>query len=389
MKQIYQIILIFTFGLLSATSPQISVHQSLISPRIHMFDEQVVETYHLTAINQNFHWQTQIDYRQELFNNFKLNSFIEYGSETDFNPNPFRIHNFYADYKYKNNQVKAGRIPIWNPFMMNTIDGLMASINLNKLGTLSVTSGFESEEIDTTLFSDKIFLSSWTLKTKKFNTALYYWYQNEKSFIGAFIRYPVYWGIHFVENFAWNLTDNHISYYRLNAYKNFSNHKFSINVRFKEINKTELYPWVENLAELWVSPTLSMGLTSNFNNVFSLQNVFGYRFTESENWFYKTAFNWKMLQTSMMYAKQGESHILSNSLAGRFRIDNNISIGGSLALNTTYFPGDLDQEQSLGSHFWLKYSISNNFSAQIFSRYYQNPYYKMDFRGGININYVF
>ncbi len=387
MKHIWQIV-ILTLGIASANTPQISINQSFVSPRLHIFDEQTVENYHLTSLNQNFHWQTQLDYNQA-FGNFKINSFVEYGSETDFNPNPFRIHNLYAEYTYQNTSEKFGRFSIWNPFMMENMDGAQASLKLNNWGSISVAGGFEPSEIDTTLFSEKLLISSMTIKTKKFKTALYYWYKNEKSYVGASTHYSTFWGINITENFSWNLTDNQKYYYRVNLSKKFDNHSFNINYRVKEIDKAELFPMVENLDNLWVSPTLSTGLVSNIANIFTLQNVLGYRFTESENWFYKTALNWKMLQTSLMYAKQGDSHILGNNLTGRYRFDKNISLGGSIALNTTYYPGDLDQEQSFGSYFWMKYSISQKLSAQIYGRYYQNPYYKMDGRGGISINYVF
>jgi len=391
LQPIYNVLIlsILITGFMRASSPHISINQSFVSPRLHIFDEQIVENYQLTSFNQNFHWQTQIDYRQELFSKFTLHSFFEYGSETDFNPQPFRIHNLYTEYSVKNNTIKLGRIPLWNPFMMNTVDGLMASVNLKKWGTISLTGGFESSEIDSTLFSDKFFVSSWTLRSKRLKNSIYYWYQNEKSYIGSSSKLSTFGGINITGNFSWNLTDNQKYYYRINISKHFSKHLFNINYRVKEIDVSELYPWVENANDLWVSPTLSVGLTSRLAKVFTLQNIVGYRFTESENWFYKTALNWKMLQTSVMIVKQSNSHILSNSVAGRFRFNDSISLGGSLMLNMIYLQEYLDQEQSFGTNMWLKWSIIKNFTLQIFARYYQNPYYTVDARGGINLNYAF
>jgi hypothetical protein len=375
-------VLLFALGFSSA--PQIQISQSFVGPRIGLFDDDQVDQYNFTPLDQTFHWQTQVNYKQTI-RSFKISSLFDYGSPTARYTNEFRIHRLSISQSIGNYNYTVGQFSVWNPIINSRIIGLKNQFSTDNWGVFSITGGLVpsyTENID----SYQRYIMKWSGK----KSALYSWFDLKNDELLPYIGYTYnaeLWGIRYSEVFSFDIANEIVRTSKIRLSKQFGKYSFSFGYRYYNINLAELYPWLDESKTMWVSPTAYMGWTGIIFGLNTSQQ-FNYKFTDNLNWYLNNSIQYKKILFTFISGQNGDDVVSGYGVSSLFNLGSTIEIGLGLMRNTFEHDGIIEPEDATGLNSWLKWSPSQKLTIKLTGKYFQNPYYEIDGRGGLNVYYA-
>ena len=400
MKQIVKIIftamaVLSSVVFLQAGTPQIEITQSVVSPRLNMLTDPSVNRYFNDSLDDTVHFQTLVQYRQDIGENFQIGTVFSYGSENYRFDEDFRIHSLNLAYSLRSLKLRAGRLQYWTSPITTRYDGLQLSLNLNHLGQLLLGGGQVPwyhdyyEDIDPSQFMH----ASWTIKPySSVHLETSYWGylldsddQDDPQYVGLKLAAVSPLGCRIRARVSWNLTEEELYAAKLNISRTLGVHRISLGFRQRQTDLTQLYAWSGE--SIYSSPTASFGIQTPIPNG-SLINQFMMRFTQETHLAWKSTLNWQVLSLSLVSGQYPGNQYLGAALGVRGQLTKCISTRLEVASNMLE-PDTLgDTQESLSVSGRLQWQVNRHLSFQLFGIYQENPYFDEDGRGGIHVHYT-
>ncbi|MBC8400038.1 MAG: hypothetical protein H8E14_00970 [Candidatus Marinimicrobia bacterium] len=364
----------------------------LSQPQINLSTTYVTPRTSLLQYSESTYWNSVVNYSQQLGNRLSVESQFEYGSETGSLPNPFRIYNLTAKLDFGRHQMRLGRIAHWSALTFGRVDGLDYTLSTQNFGSLRLLGGFDAvTDFSDTSFTDKIFiLGSWSAGRVGNNVDFSYWMELDgeetNSFIGVSTSKKLFFDIRFTGRLAWSITAEQVYHNKFKLAKRIGNNVLTVGLRQKRYLSDNPYPWVAD--GINPSPVLNFGVTSRFGRNLVLWNQLNHRLNEEGVSYFRSSALFNKYTITATFSSQGDKTLFGTSIGAKKAVTKNLDFSGSLSLNMLTYGDIVEPSNSIGGYWALCWQPSDKISIRIFTRYFKNPYFKYDSRGGLVINVV-
>ena len=375
-------ILLFLFLLTNGTilsQPNVKLSTTFVSPRVGMLEYE-----------ESTYWNTVVNYSQQFGKRIQIESQFEYGSETGSLPNPFRIYNLTTRLNLGSHAIRLGRIAHWSGLTFARVDGLDYTLSTQNFGSLRLLGGFKAvTDFSDTSFTDKIFLlGSWSAGRIGNNVDFSYWMELDgeetNSFIGVSTSKKLFFDIRFTGRLAWSITAGQVYHNKFKLAKKIGNNVLTAGLRQKRYLSDNPYPWVDE--SISPSPVLNFGVTSRFGRNLVLWNQLNHRLNEEGVTYFRSSAIFNRYTITAIFSSQGDKTLFGTSIGVKQAVAKNLDFSGSLSLNMLSYGDIVEPSNSIGGYWALSWQSSDKISIRIFVRYFNNPYFKYDSRGGLVIN---
>jgi len=340
--------------------------------------------------DETTYWNSVLTYSQDFGKALSLQTQMEVGSETGSLPNPFRVYNMTAQLNLGAHKIRLGRLAHWSSLAFGRVDGLDYTLKTKKAGSFKFIGGFNAvTDFSDTSFTDNTFiLAGWGAGSMGNNLDLAYWLENDadqsNSYFGVSGTKKLFMSIRFNGRLAWSISEGQIYHSRLRLSKSIKKHTISIGFRQKRFLTGNPYPWVDD--KIVSSPVFSLGLTSRIHQNLIWLNQLNYRLAEENIFYLHSSVAMKDISLALLMSSQGEESILGMNIGARKALTKSLTLGGNVSANSVSYGDIVEPQKSTGLYYWLDWKPGATISMRFFGRYYQNPYYKSDGRGGLVIN---
>ncbi|NIA18684.1 MAG: hypothetical protein GWO85_01150 [Simkaniaceae bacterium] len=362
-----------------AAKPNISIITSAITPRIHLWSAE-----------ENTHWLTLINYKQEMGSIFQLNSSFEVGSVDEYLRNPLRVYLFSAKLKLKNNNLSFGRLSYWSGLVSLRFDGFKVDYKNKFFGNITVASGFDAvyDFSDTTWMDYPVVLLSWSKGSRNKKIGLTYWQEyfgkDVHTFTGVQWTQELF-GFRYSQQFAYDLTGNRIQSYRTHIAKNFGKHYTSLGVRQRRFMVKEVFPWVDESVQM--PSTLYISVKSIYSKTLMVWSQFSFRLGDNGTTYAHSTILFRDASLTALYGGYNGSTLLGGQIGYRKTLTSSLKCGIKLEFNALDMADNIiEPVKSKGSYGWIGWSPKESVSIRLFYRYASNKYYTVDGRGGMTIH---
>ncbi len=376
------LILLFLFLITNGTllsQPNVKLSTTFVTPRVGLLEYE-----------ESTYWNTVVNYSQQFGKRIQIESQFEYGSETGSLPNPFRVYNLTAKLDFGRHQMRLGRIAHWSALTFGRVDGLDYTLSTQNFGSLRLLGGFNAvTDFSDNSFTDKmLILGSWSAGRIGNNVDFSYWMEldNEEtnSFIGASTSKKLFFDIRFTGRLAWSITAGQVYHNKFKLAKKIGNNILSVDLRQKRYLSDNPYPWVDE--SISPSPVLNIGITSRFGRNQILWNQLNYRLNEEGVTYFRSSALFNRYSITAIFSSQGDKTLFGTSFGAKKVVTKNLDFTGSISLNMLSYGDIVEPANSIGGYGALSWQPSEKISIRIFTRYFKNPYFKYDGRGGLVIN---
>ncbi len=374
----------------SGATPQVTLSQSFITPRQNIFNDTTSDHWKLGPSNDVYHTQTDLQYQQTLGDHFKFSTHLDYGSGNYRFADQFRLQTLYGQIIYPNQTLKLGRLTQWNSLVNARFDGADYSYKSSSMGELNIAGGriasFTGKSSD-----ESFFITSWGKATASSKITLQVWgnFTNSDESVksGLVMTQKLKNRFNLITYISWNFSENKPYYNRVRLDKRYGHHKILFDLTHRNYDLKKIYPFIKK--SLFVSPTATFSLLSNFENGTQLINKIGVRISNKNCYFYSGTLSTHSAQFSLTAGNNSDDIFIGGDFSFSANLIKAISYGGSISYNSLDFAGNIETQNSLGAYTWAKWKPVPNFLIEIFARVYQNSYFSTDGRGGLNVIYTF
>lgn len=375
-------ILLFLFLLTYGTmlsQPIVKLSTTLVTPRVGILEYE-----------ESTYWNTVVNYSQQFEKRIQIESQFEYGSETGSLPNPFRIYNLTTRLNLGSHTIRLGRIAHWSRLANARVDGADYTFSSVKLGTVRLLGGFNAvTDFSDDSYSENIFiLTSWSKGQIGNNLDLSYWMdikgEDTFSYVGAAFSRNSFFDLRFTGSLAWSITTEQAYHSKLKISKKLGNNILSAGFRQKRYLSDNPYPWVDE--SISPSPVLNFGVTSRYGRNLVFWNQLNHRLNEEGVTYFRSSALFNRYTITAIFSSQGDKTLFGTSIGAKKAVTKNLDFTGSLSLNMLSYGDIVEPSNSIGGYWALCWQPSEKISIRIFTRYFKNPYFKYDGRGGLVIN---
>ena len=359
--------------------PTVHLSTTALMPRVSMLEE-----------DETTYWNSVLTYSQDFGKALSLQTQMEVGSETGSLPNPFRVYNMTAQLNLGAHKIRLGRLAHWSSLAFGRVDGLDYTLKTKKAGSFKFIGGFNAvTDFSDTLFTDNTFiLAGWGAGSMGNNLDLAYWLENDAdqstSYFGVSGTKKLFMSIRFNGRLAWSISEGQIYHSRLRLSKSINKHTISIGFRQKRFLTGNPYSWVDD--KIVSAPVFNLGLTSRLLQNLIWLNQLNYRLAEENIFYLHSSVALKDISLALLMSSQGEESIVGVNLGAQKALTKALTLGGNVSANSVSYGDIIEPQKSTGLYYWLDWKPGATISMRFFGRYYQNPYYKSDGRGGLVIN---
>lgn len=355
-----------------------SITTTTLTPRVSMLQAE-----------EEFFWNSVLHYSQKFGKSFSFRTQMEFGSETASLPNPYRIYDLTIQYQLKNHTVALGRLTHWSNLVLAHVDGFKYQLDTKKLGSVIAFGGFDAviDFSDTAFTDNKFFLLGWAKGQPGKAINFSFWNENHgeesSSFFGGGFRYRLPLDIRSSASLAFALADKQIYRTNLRLSKSLGKHTVSTGIRQRRYLTAEPYPWTDD--KYSSPPQLHLGVNSRLGTRFFWFNQLNQRLGKAVTYLRSSA-NYANYSLTLLLGKNGDQTITGLNLGARGKLASAISYGSSVGINSIGYSDIIEPVNSLGLYGYMTWNPADLISLRLFARYYQNPYYEYDLRGGMVLN---
>ncbi|NQU27660.1 MAG: hypothetical protein HQ528_05175 [Candidatus Marinimicrobia bacterium] len=379
-----KLLLLSCFIVISSTQifgsrPTVHLSTTALTPRVSMLEE-----------DESTYWNSVLTYSQNFGSRLALESQFEVGSETGSLANPFRVYNLAARLNLGAHKVRLGRLAHWSSLSFGRVDGLDYTLKTTKAGSFKFIGGFNAvTDFSDTSFTDNTFiLTGWSAGSMGNNLDLAYWLENDSeqsnSYVGVSGTKKLFMSIRLNGRLAWSISEGQVYHSRLRLSKSINKHTISIGFRQKRFLTGNPYPWVDD--KVFSAPVFNLGLTSRLYQNLIWMNQLNYRLAEENIFYLHSSVTMKDISLALLVSSQGDERILGANIGAQKMLTKSLTLGGNVSANSVSYGDIIEPQKSTGLYYWLNWKPGATVSMRFFGRYYQNPYYKSDGRGGLVIN---
>ncbi len=391
MKRIFVLLIIAGIGF--AGGPNLTITQSMITPRLNMFNDTSGDLYRSDALDDTVHYRTFLSYQQSYGSLVSFKTDLSYGSPNYRFTDEFQIHSADVSLYSKFGTLNLGRLNYWNSFANTKYDGARYSMCLGKFGKLGVSGGsipqFAETEEDPTMFM----AADWTAGTDGgmgFGlNVISYLYDNDELddplIIGGSLNGRNLLSFSYRAKFSFNVTDENIHSMRFRLSRQFNQHELILSLKQRQIFTENVFPGLDE--DLLVAPTLSAGVQSRIAE-FALYNRLIYRMSDDTNMGFSSSIQWRCLQFGLISSQSGDYQNLGWFAGLNRHITQTISANAGISLNSYDYDDLIEARDTIGAQLRLNWRPCAHLSFQVYGMYIENPYYDEDGRGGINVSYT-
>jgi len=368
----------FTAPFLYSEKPAINISTTAISPRLGMLDQE-------EAVN----WRSLVQYNQTIGSRITISSLFEYGSGNDRFINPFRIHSFTLTLQHRDAEMSIGRLTLWNTARNLRVDGVQFLYRSRKYGEVKLLSGFKAvtDFQYTALQDDQIMLISWAKGRLGRNVSLTLWSENINNLNEPYASYGFsmrFKGFSLNNTLVWDLNDSRIQYARLRVGKKIRNHSLTIGYRQRRFDGYDTYAWVTRSFN--IAPTATVDLYSILTNKVVWWNQGAYRFGNDPTKYIRSTLMIKGIQIGLYASQYGDASLFGGLIGFTKKLSKPFAVGASFSVNAVDYGDLIEPQKSNGFYGWVSWKVRDKISVRFFTRYYVNPFYRVDGRGGLTVN---
>ena len=374
--------------ILFSSQNQLSVRHYILTPRLNFFNDQAMDQYELWK-DRPVHFRTDIEYQRTIWQNFGVYSLTEFGSENFRNHNSLRIRSLYAKLDFTQFSLKIGRQAIWSPFLNAIYDGI--DVKTGKTGYATLNVGFGKQAEFTSLWNQDRILSYGTVSHSFQNGSISFHLWNKSIDNTDHIRTGITHNFLINENykasmlFSWDFEKGLPYYNRFHITKINSSGKVYAGIRQRLFNIDELYSWIPE--EEWVTMSIYAGKTHRLGEVSLLNLKIVKRFSNVQRLYFESSISYGQYTVKGLIGKIDEKTLTGAMVSGYHNLSELFSCGGNISMNSLEVNQETEISESIGLHMWTELKTKKGFKFRLFAQYFDNPYYKVDGRGGIYIAY--
>lgn len=370
--------ILFTAPFLYGEKPVINISTTAISPRLGMLDPG-------EAVN----WRSLVQYNQTIGSRITISSLFEYGSGNERFINPFRIHSFALTFRHRDAAMSIGRLTLWNTARNLRVDGVQFLYRSGKYGEVKLLSGYKAvtDFQYTALQDDQIMLISWAGGKLGKNLSLTLWSENINNVNEPYASYGFTMrvkGIALNNTLVWDLNDSRVQYARLRVRKKIGKHSLAIGYRQRRFIGYDTYTWVTRSYN--IAPTATIDLFSTITNKVVWWNQGAYRFGEEPTKYIRSTLMVGGIQVGLYASRYGDTSLYGGLVGFTKTLSKPFAIGASLSVNAVDYGDLIAPQKSNGFYGWVNWKVRDKIAVRFFTRYYVNPFYKVDGRGGLTVN---
>lgn len=365
------------------SQPNLEVTTSVISPQIRTFDQNAA------------YWRSLLNYRQT-FGSFRLNTRLDYGSETSRYVNPLRVYEFNINWDQNPFSITIGRFNYWSSLSNVRVDGVKAGIATERFGKFELIGGFKSvmDFNDTTyalsdIFSDDLYKNksllrtSWSFRKKNQFINISYWGEGENDKIRPNLGITSNWrvkGLNIHETFVMDLEKSELNYTRFSITKNINNHRVYVGIHQLRMNGINPWPWVNKLE---IPTTFNAGWAWRINPHMQWTHKVNVRKGSFSTIFYNSQFYYNRYYFSFIAGSRDNDKVFGGTIGMTQRAGKTMRFGSNVSLNMFDYNDIIEPINASSVYSWFDWNLKEKLSIKFFARYTVNTYYKKDGRAGV------
>lgn len=362
-----------------AGKPNIEILTSAAFPRINLWSAE-----------EAFHWQSIVQYHQEINPTLALNMVFELGSTNDYSRNPLRLYHLNATLNRGRKSLRMGRLSHWSGLTNLRYDGVELALKTEKFGTFTVLAGVEAvlDFSDTNFIKHPVGLLAWKNGRASTRYGVTIWQQDfgdEPHLFSGFQYNRDLFGFRYNQQFSFDVTAGRIQNHRTYLSRNFGRHTAGFGMRQRRYMVAEVYPWIED--DIIIPTTMFMSLKSRVSNNILIWNQASFRLQSHSNIYATSTIQLRRISATIMLGKLSDRFWTGGQIGYSGQFGRAFSYGVKGEFNLVSFnDGVIEPVQSKGSYGWLGWSPGETIMVRVFYRVASNPYYTIDGRGGITVN---
>ncbi len=349
----------------------------MVTPRLHLLES-----------DETVSWRSLLVLRQSLGADGELFTSLEYGAENQYWRNPFRVHQFYWRQQFGSTRLTVGRIAQWNALRNLRVDGGEILLKSQHLGRVRVLAGVKA----VTDFSDTAFTDypEWAVSWAKgswgrsLEVSMWSEYlgQTQRSFAGVTYQWKLF-GWNYGQALSYDLTENHINHLRARFSKNIGPRSWAFGFRQKRYVTGDVYPWTDE--PVHIAPTAFLEVRRQRGQV-QTWNQWSYRFQNDLTLLWISSIEKQGLVASMIAGKRDQSTLLGWTLGYRKSLFHNLTADMTAGIHYVGYGEVEEPSPSSALTGRVLWEPRSGIQFIFFGRFAQNPFYKVDSRGGITIH---
>ncbi len=370
-------LLVINGALLS--QPQVKLSTTIITPRTSQLQQ-----------NELTDWNTVVNYSQMFNQRLSIESQFEYGVETEGYPNPFRLYNLTAKLNLGPHIIRMGRIAHWSRLVNARVDGIDYTLTTPNWGAMRLLGGFNAvTDFSDTSFTENIsMLASWSKGRIGNNLDVSYWMdiKGDETFYyaGASLSKNIFFDLRFSGSLAWSVSAGQIYHNKLKISKKLGNNILTTGLRQKRYLADNPYSWVDEA--VIPSPVINLGMTSRLGRSLVLWNQLNHRLNEAGVTYFRSSAIIGKYSITAIFGSQGDKTLMGTNIGAKMAITKKLDFAGSLSLNTLSYDDIIEPANSVGGYWSLSWQPLEMVAVRLFVRYFKNPYFNYDSRGGLVID---